>query len=393
MFPFVIAEADLPLGFGRLHRTDAKGWNGQDDRNFKSLRDKISSELGSSPVSRERSLTLRGKTLSLPAFVFSLSSHETQLDPRAGVELLGLVTPPAGLVSAYDAHAWRESKEFSRSIEAVRNSSSVLVLDSGNYEAFRKDDVFHPETNCSGWKRDEFIEIAGRISPDMAFAFDYPDPTGRAKEIADAIIANTRSDEKDIPGRDFPICPIIHLPPASATPIPELASSIISRVTEGLDPVMVAIPERELGDGIVERARTVREIRRTLDSLGKYYPLHILGTGNPLSMLILSAVGADSFDGLEWCRTAADWDAWRLHHIQHFDFFSRNNLGRLTAGSRNLAENKEVPFPLRVACYNMAAFQHWVREIQNRTGTPALGELMELHIPGIGERLYKELLQ
>lgn len=43
---------------------------------------------------------------------------------------------------------------------------------------------------------------------------------------------------------------------------------------------MIAVPERELGDGIVARARAVHEIRRSLDSLGFYQPLHLLGCGN-----------------------------------------------------------------------------------------------------------------
>lgn len=400
IFPFVIKDADLPLGFGFIHRTDAIDWNGKNERNFQSLCRKLSSELGKSAPTRPASIVVRGKTIRLPACVFSLSSFETRLDPRAGIELLGLATPPAGLLSAYDAYAWRNDRNFALSIEVFRESGSVLFLDSGNYEAFRFDDRFDPNAelegrkdgkNLSGWKRESFIEMATTISPDMSFSFDHPDPKGAALEIADTVISNTQMDEADIASRDFPICPIVHLPAGSKNPLPSLASQIICHVAKGLDPIMIAVPERELGHGILERARTVREIRRSLNALGKYYPLHILGTGNPLSMLVLSAVGADSFDGLEWCRTVADWDDWRLHHFQHFDFFARSELGRLPVGLRKLAENKKAPYALRASCYNMAAFQHWVKEIQDRVGTPALGELMELHVPGVGQRLYEDL--
>lgn len=400
IFPFVINDADLPLGFGFFHRTDAFGWSGKNDTHFKSLARKLSSELGNSSPTRPSSLVVRGKTIRLPAFVFSLSSFETRLDPRPGVELLGLATPAAGLLSAYDTYAWRDDREFARSIEAFRTSSSVLVLDSGNYEAFRLKDRFDPKADLKGWKKqknaagwmhEKFIETLAAISPDMAFSFDNPDPKGTAFEIADKVIASTRADEDSIASQEFPICPIVHLPNGSKTPLPTLASQIICRVAKGLDPIMIAVPERELGNGILERARTIREVRRSLDALGKYYPLHVLGTGNPLSMLVLSAVGADSFDGLEWCRTVADWDEWRLHHFQHFDFFARGELGRLPVGLRKLAENKEAPYELRASCYNLAAFQHWIKEIQDRVGTPALGELMELHVPGIGQRLLKEL--
>jgi hypothetical protein len=66
----------------------------------------------------------------------------------------------------------------------------------------------------------------------------------------------------------------------------------------------------------------VRRIRDELDKLPFYQPLHILGTGNPWSIAVLAAAGADSFDGLEWCRVAVDRDTGRLNHFQHFDFFA-----------------------------------------------------------------------
>ena len=80
----------------------------------------------------------------------------------------------------------------------------------------------------------------------------------------------------------------------------------IERVAKELDCNVIAVPERELGDGILERSKSVRRIRRVLDNTGRYRLIHILGTGNPYSILLLAAAGADLFDGLEWCRTVAD---------------------------------------------------------------------------------------
>ena len=62
------------------------------------------------------------------------------------------------------------------------------------------------------------------------------------------------------------------------------------------------------------RAKTIIKIRKTLAPKKQYYPLHLLGTGNPLSILIYSICGADSFDGLEWCQTTVDYNTGLLYH-------------------------------------------------------------------------------
>ena len=56
-------------------------------------------------------------------------------------------------------------------------------------------------------------------------------------------------------------------------------------------------------------------------NLDFYCPLHILGTGNPLSIISYTMAGADSFDGLEWCQTVVDHDTGKLFHFQQWDLF------------------------------------------------------------------------
>jgi queuine/archaeosine tRNA-ribosyltransferase len=400
IFFFSITEAEPPLGFGYYNRTNAFGWNGDPHhKGYKSLVNKIEREFGQRGLVRSTSIPLRNKAIRLPAFVFSVSSYETQIDPLLGVNILELLEPPSCLISAYDAYNWRQKANYLDSVEKLRRSNSVLFLDSGNYEAWRKNDIYESGSTKKsgnpkmGWRREYLIDIVQKLSPDVLFAFDHPEPKGSAANIIDDIISNTNADQKDLNNYDIPVCPIVHIPPKSSIPIGELAPEMVSKVALGLDPILIAIPERELGDGIIERAKTVRQIRNSLDSLGKYYPLHILGTGNPISMLILSAVGADSFDGLEWCRTVADWDTWRLFHFQHFDFFSGDKLGRLRPQARSIVENKNAPFAFKVACYNLEVFLDWTKEIQNSLGKPEMKDLMTLLIPGIGERIYRELIQ
>ena len=310
ILPFLIEPTDIPFGFGGLNHTEAYGWNGEGNHpGYRQLKDKITTIIGHSRLSRPQELNIRGKILRLPAFVFSLSSHETQVLPQEGAPLLHYLESGATLISAYDAWKCLKNKDLNSSIKKIRKSKDLLFLDSGNYEAMRKDDLYSKEKKPDGWKREHYWETVARISPDLAFSFDTIHQVIEADRSAVKIIANFRKDDRMLRQKDFQLIPIIHLPrKCNPLPIPDCAAQICSAVARELDPPMLAIPERELGDGLLARAQTVQRIRKALNALGKYYPLHLLGTGNPLSLIALATAGADSFDGLEWCRTVADYE-------------------------------------------------------------------------------------
>lgn len=335
---------------------------------------------------------MRQKTLCLPAFVFSLSSHETQATPKDGATLLRLLEPRAALVSAYDARKFKGSQESIRSgVEQLRQSGTVLFLDSGNYEAYRKNDQYSAGKNPGGWQKKHFQEMAAWLSPDLAFAFDTMHPKGEPSQIVDRIVASFRADDRALRERDFPLCPIIHLPSEFEGARAACASSIVTGVAAELDPLMLAIPERELGDGLRERARTVRDIRKALNALGKYYPLHLLGTGNPLSMFALAAAGADAFDGLEWCRTVADYSNGFLFHFQQFDCFSQTCLYHVQDPKiRRLIEDPNVPYTMKTLSYNVDFLEDWTRTMRNLIHSGQVETLLKW-VPNIGPALFRDL--
>lgn len=397
IFPFLIGDADVPFGFGDLNHTEAHGWAGEEEQGYLQLKGKIAATIGAGhkgnhALDRQQVLTVRGKTLHLPAFVFSLSSHETQVMPKDGATLLHLFESGAALVSAYDA--WKyygRDSNFRSSMKKLRQSESVLFLDSGNYEAYRKNDHYLPKNNPNGWHKEHFREAAARFSPDLAFSFDTIDPVGEPDRIAARIAASFRADDRALRERDFPLCPIIHIPRKYEGTLADCAARIVSGVANALDPLMLAIPERELGDGLLERTRTVRDIRKALNDLGKYYPLHLLGTGNPLSMIALAAAGADSFDGLEWCRTVADYNNGFLFHFQQFEFFSQAHLNRIQdQGIRHLIENPRTPYSVRTLSYNVDFFKDWTRTMQSMIHSGQTETLLKM-VPNIGSQIFKDL--
>ncbi len=400
IFPFLIGRADIPLGFGGLNHTEAYDWNGDEGgQGYQYLKAKIAATIGdgrntSATLERLKELTVRDKVLRLPAFAFSLSSHETQVSPTEGATLLRLLQPSAVLVSAYDA--WKctsRDKVFKSNIKSLRESEAVLFLDSGNYEAYRKNDRHSPKRNPHGWHKKHFRDTTARLSPDLAFSFDTVAPTGKPDQVAAKTIANFRADDKALEGLDFPLCPIIHLPKECKGPIAECAARIVTSVAKELDPIMLAIPERELGDGLRERVKTVRGIRKALNGLGKYHPLHLLGTGNPLSMIALAAAGADSFDGLEWCRTVVDYPTGYLFHFQQFECFSQAYSDRVKDPSvKHLIADPDVSYAMRTLSYNVDFFKDWMRTMQDMIHSGQVEYLLKM-VPNIGQTLFKDIAE
>lgn len=398
ILPFVIGPGEMPLGFGGLHYTKAHDWNGKEThQGYQQLKAKITQTIENgrnTPRGTERAkqLVVRGKILQLPTFVFSLSSHETQVTPKEGAPLLHFLEPGAALVSAYDA--WKyysRDRAFNSSMNQICQSKDVLFLDSGNYEAYRKNDRHSPQKNPTGWHKDHFRETALRLSPDLAFSFDAINPKGKLSQIVSRVVTNFSSDDRALGERDFPLCPIIHLPKEFEGTRAHCAASIVSGVARALDPLLLAIPERELGDGLLERTRTVNDIRKALDGLGKYYPLHLLGTGNPLSVYALAAAGADSFDGLEWCRTVADSETGFLFHFQQFDCFSQMRLYQIQDPRiRSLIENPMTPYSARVLSSNIDFFKEWTRTMQRMIHSGHAEILLKM-VPKIGSQIFKEL--
>lgn len=291
---------------------------------------------------RERHFPVGGKSLRLPIYLPSVSSVKTnKIDPFEYFKVLRAMSPHF-LVSAYDIYNSKVKKEF---ISALRknmkdSNKAIIILDSGNYEKFWLDD--------EDWTIRKFNSIIKENICDLAFCYDNQDPPGIKKNIEWIKASVLASQKKTL---KTSIIPIVHT---------KKNDSIIKSVTELYKKIefsRIAVPERELGNGIVERTKTITDLRKALNSVTNQYTfIHVLGTGNPLSLLLFSFAGADTFDGLEWCQTVVNPQTALLYHFQQRE---------LLDDKCGYCNDDVLDYSTKTYGHNLLFYYSWMKKIQD----------------------------
>ena len=177
-------------------------------------------------------LCIAQTVLPLPCFFPSVSSVKTNLMPVDYVELLDAAAHPLFLVSAYDILKCTvaQRQRFDAALARSKERGSVILLDSGKYEGFWKDD--------RNWQPGEFHEIASTTQHHLCFCYDNQEPQGDSLSIAHDVVASVLRDQEHALGT---VAPIVH---GNTALLPDTARI----VAEELCPVFLAVAERALGD-------------------------------------------------------------------------------------------------------------------------------------------------
>lgn len=318
---------------------------------------------------RKIDLGIGGISIPLPCFFPSISSIKTNLSILEYLQVLTALKHPLFLVSAYDLYHCqkRDIKKVHELLKKSIAAQKIVLMDSGNYESYWKKD--------KNWTENKYREILRNIPHHVAFSFDS------------LVVSNhgTRNiirfaEKQVLDGQRYSsgtVAPIIHSPRTEELP------EIISMVVDKLNPFIIAIAERRLGEGIVARAETVYKIRKILNKKKIYYPLHLLGTGNPLSILIYSMCGADSFDGLEWCQTTVDHKTAILHHFQQREFFGKQSI---------FCGVKGLPYTQATLAHNIQFYTEWMLKVQQGLVDGNISKLANKYIPKPALLLLKQRL-
>lgn len=275
--------------------------------------------------------------LTLPVYFPSVSSVKTNLFTLDYIRILNSLSSLYGqfLISAFDLqHAGPSQEAIQGELAAAMSKGSVILMDSGNYESYWKD-------ARAVWQQSTFHDALRKFPCCIAFGFDEQLPPENPSTHIRMLLERYEQDQTT--ANSTPVIPIVHGDPDQ---LPYLVSEL-ARISGA---VMIATPERRLGDGLSNRAKTVKKIRQTLNDLDHYVALHLLGTGNPLSIAVYSIEGADSFDGLEWCQTVVDHNTGLLSHFTHADLFK----------AQTRWGSEDLPFAVRVLAHNLEFYSSWM---------------------------------
>lgn len=295
--------------------------------------------LSDNNAKRKLFFPVRGKALRLPIYFPSISSVKTVLSPFDYFNILQGLGQTHFLVSAFDIDKSFQRDEFIAKLQAnMKDDGSIILMDSGNYESWWMRD--------KSWVLDSFNSILKCEVSDLAFCYDNQTPPNDIKENA-AIVAKSTNASQNISNATS-IIPIIHCNKEN------LVDAVLELHSQ-TDFEMVSIPERILGEGLLERIATVTNLRKALNELDNYTYIHLLGTGNPFSLLLLSLAGADSFDGLEWCQTVVNSKTAVLYHFQQRE---------LVLDNCNFCKS-DLDYTLSTLGHNINFYNNWMKEIQD----------------------------
>lgn len=308
-------------------------------------------------IKRLSDLRVGGKQLRLPIYFPSISSVKTAITPLEYLLVLCALKTEHFLVSSFDLHYTdpETQEQFKKKLSEAKNNGLTVLLDSGNYESYWRE-------KRDSWSQQDFHQVLANFEFTMAFGFDEQSPP--ADFMAHVRLVCERHKHDQSVNLQVPVIPIVHGNPDD---LPGLCAKIVDLAAVPI----IAVPERRLGEGIFARAKCISEIRKAMNSSGKYVGLHLLGTGNPISIAIYTIAGADSFDGLEWCQTVVDHETGLLFHSAQADFFQNQ-----TAWG-----DSEIGFQPRMLAHNLEFYKQWMERLCTSVHDDRGIEFCRTHFP------------
>jgi queuine/archaeosine tRNA-ribosyltransferase len=305
------------------------------------------------------------KKIKTPFFFPAISSVKTNGEVYEYLELIKKVGHSGFLISSYDIFAHKKREALSKDLSQMTSGATFTILDSGNYESFWKED--------KTWTIEKFQSVLKDVSADICFSFDifWSGKESIEKYIEDTI-ANT-AITSSVQGYGETV-PIVH-------GTPELLPKLVYGVIEGIRPKIIGVAERDLGSGLLERASTIKSIRIALDKVQPDTPLHILGTGNPISILVYTLCGADMFDGLEWCKNIVDPSNGHLYHFTQRDLFECECKACKTGNTS---------YQLKSTMHNLIFYENFTSEIRKAIEENQIERLMDKYLP---KNIHKKLME
>ncbi len=296
-----------------------------------------------------------GKILRTPFYFPSISTVKTNYKVYDYFKLLKKVSYPGFLISSYDIYHDKDKNRLMKEVHETTDRSAITLLDSGNYEASWNND--------NKWDINKLRSVLRDTTVDFCFSFDV---FWKGKRSIDKHVEKTITYIAMTAGmqRSGTTIPIIH---SRIENFP----SIVHDVVEGVNPQIIGIAERDLGAGLLEKAKTLKGIRNELDKIEVDIPIHILGTGSPVSLLVYTVCGADLYDGLEWCKNVVNPETGNLYHFSQKDLIDCNCK----------ACSLELPYHLQTLWHNLIFYEKFTEEMRQAIGNGKISDILNKYLP------------
>ena len=295
-------------------------------------------------MSRVLRVGIGKKKLITPTYFPSISSVAIRLPLEPLLRAIIKSGYPRLLISSYDlAHLPPESyKRISNHLSKFRAQNNFLFLDSGSFESYWLQD--------KKWNFNKYHRITNKTGSDFFTSFDnIPNLHDDYKDIVKQTYQNlTKSNRLIKNNHCITIC---------HGNTPEQISSLVKKIVsdKSIFSRFIAIPERNCGKTIIDKLKTVQKIRRILDEDNPANILHVLGCGNPISIVLFALGGADSFDSIDWSRWTLD-----LRTLEFTDFA----LLPLMECKCKVCTIRNIDSTLRVLLHNLLFYQEFLQELQ-----------------------------
>lgn len=270
----------------------------------------------------------------------AVSSLRARASLPRHLDLLEMTDVEAVLVSSLDlADMGKERAPAEELLRGMVAAGIHVLIDSGGYEAYW--------TKRTEWTATQHWQVVESLPGSAALGFDYPQPmTDDIPAVVKHAIAGCPATPVGCAG----VIPIVHAPSA------QLAGAVTA-VAQAASAPLIGVPERRLGEGILDRVRKVQEIRGQLEAVGLGSTgIHILGAANPLDVVCYTWAGAESFDGLEWNRALLDVDALDCRGASEWQLRRRSLDG---------FDGSDMPYLESLWAYNLLALQALVGDLRH----------------------------
>lgn len=194
-------------------------------------------------VLRPKEIVLGSTSLETPVFFPSISTVKTALQPTEYLSTLHSLRSLNQnlLISAFDLSRSSNGDELAEKLRIAQEASAVILMDSGNYESFWKDEQ-------TTWQQSDFHNVLSQYPRTFAFGFDEQNPPSDVNAHIALVVDRWKKDQAT--GGDCVIVPIVH---GDVISLPD----VCAQVAQETNVPMIAVAERRLGDGIFQRTQTV----------------------------------------------------------------------------------------------------------------------------------------